>query len=217
MLPPDLPAMPSIRLILAAVAAYFIATAALADAQVDIQQLRVKAAAGDRAAQFSLGTAYDSGYGVKADQMQAAVWFEKAARQGHVDAQFNLGVLYDEGAGVRQDARQALYWYKRAADKGMAEASNNLGLLYARGEGVPQDLPLALKYFRQAADDKFADALYNLGLMYQQGFGVQKNPGRAYALFAQARLFHEAAAMAYHALAQQLTAEERNAALAGLR
>ena len=32
---------------------------------------------------------------------EAAVWFRKAAEQGHAKAQSNLGVMYSEGQGVR--------------------------------------------------------------------------------------------------------------------
>ena len=35
----------------------------------------------------------------------AALWFRKAAEQGHVHAQSNLGTLYRDGRGVAQDER----------------------------------------------------------------------------------------------------------------
>lgn len=186
-------------------------------ALAEVVQLFEKATAGDAAAQFSLGTAYDSGHGVQADPLKAALWYEKAAKQNHVDAQFNLAVLYDEGTGVRQDFRQAVYWYEQAASQEMAEASNNLGLMYAHGHGVERDYEKAYGYFKKAADMKFSDALYNLGLLHQEGMGTNKDLLQAFALFAQARADNGSAAKAYERLAEHLTPQEQTTALTGLK
>ena len=182
----------------------------------EVLRLLERATAGDEHAQFSLATAYDSGFGVKADPLQAAHWYEKAARQGHADARFNLAVLYDEGIGVEQDDRQAVYWYRQAAAQGMAEASNNLGLMYAQGRGVRQDYKRARDFFRQAADTGFPDAVYNLGLSYREGLGTSKNLLQAFALFAQIRTVHADAARAYDQLASHLTPQEQLTALQSL-
>ena len=167
---------------------------ALAEPMADVAELIPEAEAGDAQAQFSLGTAYDSGYGVDKDLLQAAIWYEKAAKQGHVEAQFNLASLYDEGAGVRQDVRQAIYWYEHAANQGMPAANNNLGLLYASGQLIDQDYEKAFGYFKKAAQDLL----------------------QAFALFARAKQHHPAAGQAYQLLFDKLTPHERKTALSGL-
>ena len=195
---------------------WLLPTVLMADPQQDIADLSVRADAGEAAAQFSLGTAYDSGHGVKQDMLKAALWYERAAKQSHVDAQFNLAVLYDEGEGVRQDYRQSVYWYQQAADQGMPEANNNLGLMYASGRGVDQDYERAYACFKVAAQKHFTDSQYNLGLLYQSGLGTQQDLLLALELFARAKGGHPGAAQAYELLFEQLSPQQRKTALSGL-
>ena len=53
------------------------------------------------------GLQFERGYGVKKDLVQAAVWYRKAAKQGHPVAQTNLGDLYKSGKGVGKNVAQA--------------------------------------------------------------------------------------------------------------
>ncbi|WP_445947386.1 tetratricopeptide repeat protein, partial [Shewanella sp.] len=94
---------------------------------------------GNATAQYNFGRMYFSGNGVKRDDNQARLWFEKAADQGHADAQHTLGLIYNVGEGVRQDYDKARLWYEKAANQGHADAQYTLGLIYNVGEGVRQD------------------------------------------------------------------------------
>src|ERR1035441_2202299 len=58
---------------------------------------------GDAIVQFGMGCDYFFGEGVPQDFPQAAIWFRKAAEQGHTGAQINLGTAYSRGLGVPQD------------------------------------------------------------------------------------------------------------------
>jgi TPR repeat protein len=107
---------------------------------------RPLARAGDRSAQYYLGTLYAEGRGVAPDDAEAARWFERAAEQGEPMAQYNLGASYAEGAGVPKDMTAAARWFRRAADQGIALAQLNLGLLYASGAGVAKDSVEAMKW-----------------------------------------------------------------------
>ena len=73
---------------------------------------------GVRHAQNLVGVCYDDGLGVRCNPAAAAVWFAKAARQGHVVATFDLALCYDQGKGVAQNARRAATLYRRAAELG---------------------------------------------------------------------------------------------------
>ena len=53
---------------------------------------------------------------------QAAQWFVRASRQGHVEAQYTLGLMFFTGKGVREDRAQAMRWFQRAAKGGKKEA-----------------------------------------------------------------------------------------------
>ena len=55
---------------------------------------------GNQVTQFYMGLMYSLGQGVAKDEKEAAIWYEKSARQGYPGAQVNLGNLYVTGAGV---------------------------------------------------------------------------------------------------------------------
>ena len=100
--------------------------AAADSALTDLQQ---RAAAGDATAQFELGALYYLGQGVPQDYAQAAVWWERAATQDHVDAQFNLGALYGDGTVVPKDTAKARQWLEKAATQGHEAAPIALHIL----------------------------------------------------------------------------------------
>ncbi len=73
---------------------------------------------GDTGAQFSVGSAYEDGNGVKKDLMQAFQWFSMAAKNKHSGAQFKLGEFYEKGLGVKKNQAKADAWYKQAEENG---------------------------------------------------------------------------------------------------
>jgi TPR repeat protein len=81
----------------------------------EIDALRVRAEAGDAAAQYNLGVMYADGLGVPQDDAEAVRWFRLVADQGHAGAQRNLGLAYALSQGVPQDYAQAVSWYRKAA------------------------------------------------------------------------------------------------------
>jgi TPR repeat protein len=67
---------------------------------------------GDRTAQTNLGNCYYKAYGAVKDQVQAVMWWRKAADQGHAQAQFMLALCFDGGlAGVEKNAIEAYALY----------------------------------------------------------------------------------------------------------
>ncbi|HUP67192.1 MAG TPA: tetratricopeptide repeat protein, partial [Sphingomicrobium sp.] len=73
---------------------------------------------GDADAAFNLGQAYRLGRGVPTNLSTAKNWFERAARQNHVDAQTTLGLLLFQNG----DQAEGLKWLKAAAEQGEARA-----------------------------------------------------------------------------------------------
>ena len=78
-------------------------------------------------------TAYDRGDYARAAQVwhslaergdtrAPAVWYQKAAAQGHGKAQYNLGIIYLEGHGFSPDFDAAASWFRKAAAQGVAGA-----------------------------------------------------------------------------------------------
>jgi TPR repeat protein len=108
---------------------------------------RPLAEGGDADAQFNLGQAYRLGRGVPLDLSAAKVWFERAARNGHVDAETTLGLLTFQNG----DRVQGLKWLKAAADQGEPRALLVYGTALFNGDGVPQDRVLAYALVSRAA------------------------------------------------------------------
>ena len=71
---------------------------------------------GDARAEFMLGAMYFYGRGVLQNDGFAAVWFHKAATQGHPGAQLAYGSLHIRGVGVTQNLIRAYMWLSLAAD-----------------------------------------------------------------------------------------------------
>jgi len=77
--------------------------------------------------------------GVLSTEKAAMDWYEKAARQGHMQAQYNLGYLYDTGRHYGKTAQagwniainknKAMHWYELAAGQGHQEAAKALANL----------------------------------------------------------------------------------------
>src|SRR4051812_45002186 len=108
---------------------------------------RPLAEGGDADAQFNLGQAYRLGRGVQLDLAAARIWFERAARNGHLDAETTLGLLTFQNG----DRVQGLKWLKAAADQGEPRALLVYGTALFNGDGVPQDRVLAYALVSRAA------------------------------------------------------------------
>jgi uncharacterized protein len=80
------------------------------------------AESGDASAQAGLGFLFHKGLGVTQDDVEAAVWFEKAAAKGQAEAQLLLGTLYFFGEGVRQSYVMAFAWCEIAQSNGQSDA-----------------------------------------------------------------------------------------------
>lgn len=66
---------------------------------------------GDVVAQFSLGATYDLGEeGVPQEDVKAALWYLKAAENGHNVSQLKIGRMYLDGRGIQQDRIEAWAW-----------------------------------------------------------------------------------------------------------
>ena len=119
----------------------------------DITNLINDAKNGNPRAQYNLGVCYHSGRdGIEQDYEQAAIWYQRAAEQGHVRASFYLGMLYQNGKGAEQNYKKATELFMSAAESGYDKAQINLGIFYVKGIGVPKDYTKAEFWFQKAAD-----------------------------------------------------------------
>jgi len=148
---------------------------------VTLDDLKVRAEAGDKGATRQLAEAYYLGReGAEQNFSEAARWYLKLAQQGDVRAQTTLGLMYARGYGVEKDPAAAHRWWSFAAAANDPGAQYNLGLSFASGEGVAQDYARAAQWFDKAAQRTHVQAQYNLGLLYFEGKGVARDLLRAY-------------------------------------
>ena len=154
---------------------------ALAQGKVNVEDLKIRSDAGDKAAARQLADMYYLGRdGFERDFIEAARWYEKLARQGDARAQTSLGLLYARGYGVERNLETARRWWSFAAAQNDPGAQYNLGVIYSRGEGVPLDYAQAAQWLDRAAQRGHVQAQHNLGMLYYDGKGVERDPARAY-------------------------------------
>ena len=86
-----------------------------ADAGTALQVWLPVAQTQDPEAQNYVGEIYERGMGLAPDYEAAAIWYRRAAEQGHAAAQVNLGQLYEKGLGVPRYGAIARTWYRLAS------------------------------------------------------------------------------------------------------
>lgn len=93
----------------------------------------------DAEAQYTLGLKYYYGFGIPTDTKRSAVWFRKAAEQGHIAAKASLGQQFFMGEGVQKDRQFGMTLIKEGLDAGNAHAQRIFGIclatLYDTSEG----------------------------------------------------------------------------------
>jgi TPR repeat protein len=137
---------------------------------------------GDPDAQFDLGEAYRLGRGVAINLGAATVWFERAAKQGHVDAQRVLGLLLFQNG----DRANGLKWLKAASDKNDPGAMLIYGTALVNGDGIGRDPVLGYSYVSRAAATGLAPAKETLADLDRILSPEQRKKGAALAM-AQAK------------------------------
>ena len=146
---------------------------------------------GEIEAQFSVGEICGS-TGRRGGKIIAAMWYRKAAAQGHPDAQLALGQAYeDDSLGLLPTAdgaiSSALDWYRLAAEQGNAQAQFRLGAAYEEGRnGLAADDRLAIEWFRKGAGQGLAEAQVRLGDKFAKGSGVPLDYQQAYSWYLKA-------------------------------
>ena len=86
-------------------------------------------------AQYWIGKLYlTGGGGLEQDAVEAAQWFEAAAKSGLDEAQYEMGRLFVQGRGVPRDLSRALVWLEEAAAQGMTQAEKEIERITGPGE-----------------------------------------------------------------------------------
>lgn len=140
-----------------------------------VQQMERLAEGGDADAQYTMGRLYRDGPLLIPDWVNAAHWFDKAARQNHVAAQYALGKLLLSDDREVRNIEAGTYWLDKASRNGSSYAAYRIGKEYLRGELVNKDAGKAAQYFQQAAERGNQYAQYMLGKLHLSGNGVPQD------------------------------------------
>ena len=138
--------------------------------QSEFQELVTKAQAGDAAAQYQVGLAYDMGKHVTKNTGEAERLFLKSAEQGYAPAEGAYGMsMKDTNPAIAER------WMLRGAEHGDATTQFWLGVAYEQNWFGTTDSELALKWYEKAAEAGDPDAQVELGQRYADGEGVKQS------------------------------------------
>ena len=116
----------------------------------------------------------------KANPVEAAIYFEKAANLGLKNAQYKLALLYDLGEGVPQDKQKALDWMLLAAAQDDLDAIYAAAVWLERGYLNGKEEPyLALSFYEEAAKRGHKNAMTTLVSIYAGGTEIPANKERS--------------------------------------
>lgn len=131
-------------------------------------------------AQALLGQILLDGTGIEQDAALALVWFQIAARNGHIMARNMVGRCHEHGWGCEPDAGKASEYYRLAAEAGLDWGFYNFGNLLATGRGVNKDQARALACYRRAAEMGHAKSMNLLGRYLEEGICCEQNLATAH-------------------------------------
>lgn len=118
-----------------------------------IAQFMKTAESGYDEAEYRLGIIYRIQRKTR-DYAKALVWYERAARRGHIEAQIDLAGMYQRGEGTECDMAKAAYWLEKAAEQGSASACRQIGRFYELGEGVEKNEEKAREWYRRGSKER---------------------------------------------------------------
>ena len=95
---------------------------------------------------------YEHGWGVPADEKEALVWYERAARLGSAAAAWAVGRYYEAGVYLPRNGRRALSLYRESAARGAGEGMYQLACCYAAGRLTARSLRQARLWCRRAVE-----------------------------------------------------------------
>lgn len=132
--------------------------------QLSLDECKRQAADGDAEALWQLGCRYETGDGVRKDNLRAVAQYRKAAEKKHSKACARLGELYEQGKIVGKDAVQAAK-YKAMANGDSAEVA--IAVAKTTTDKVHVDeIEVALDYII-GRNGKKRDAKAGIRLLYQ--------------------------------------------------
>jgi TPR repeat protein len=122
--------------------------------------LKKSAAAGNKFAQYSLGSLYFYGNGAVQNYEKAFEYYKLSTDQDNAYACYETAKMLREGIGIEKDAEQAEDYFRNAYSGFSKIANDNpddkiiyrLGLMIFSGTGCDADRDLGIEYIKQSAE-----------------------------------------------------------------
>lgn len=130
--------------------------------------LIIKAANGDKIAQYHLANLLLSKNVDEKYNDKIFYWYQQSAEQGYAEAEFALSIIYSE----RGDSQQSLIWLEKAAKQNHTKSQYKLGIDYLFGFGVEVDNSKALYFLEKSAEQDYIPAQVELGNLYLTTSGL---------------------------------------------
>ncbi len=167
-----------------------------ADFSTGLKWLKLAAAQQYPQALYQLGFYYEYGIDeVERDYFKAVDFYEKAAKQGHLESQFNLSALLLRESTPAYNPKQGLYWLEQAAKQDDGEAQYSLAMLLDQeAKTDPSLTEPSFNWLIKAAQNGHRGSEYILGVKYLQGEGVKTDYQQAFNWFQKAAQQGDAAA-----------------------
>jgi hypothetical protein len=122
---------------------------------------------------------------VAADRDAAAIWYQRAALQGHTGAIAALTSLRVSAGASDDEMTQVFRLWLRAAEQGDAAAQRMVGDFYMRGVGTPASMDDARRWLTAAAVQGHVQAMLLLGGLLLQ-LGAEADQAQAVDMFRRA-------------------------------
>lgn len=120
----------------------------------------------DPATNYLLGKMYETGTGVKKNDLKAYEFYSVAAKEKYKDSRFIVAKMMSEGRAPQTTASEAINLFKTLAEEGDVMAAYYYGDFLYQGIGTPRDVELANHYLKKAVDGGVDEALYLLAVTY---------------------------------------------------
>lgn len=167
-----------------------------ADFSTGLKWLKLAAAQQYPQALYQLGFYYEYGVDeVERDYFKAVDFYEKAAKQGHLESQFNLSALLLRENTSAYNPKKGLYWLEQAARQEDGEAQYSFAMLLAKeAKTDPKLAKQSFDWLNKAARNGHRGSEYILGVKYLQGEDVKADYKQAFEWFQKAAHQGDAAA-----------------------
>ncbi len=153
---------------------------------LSVEELKILAENGQKDFIYGVGYYYENGIRTSVDYIQAAQWYEKAAKKGQAEAAMHLALLYAQGKGVEKNERKAYLYMEQAAQSGNVNAQYNMGRCLEEGIGVKPDYSKAFDWYKKAAAQGDFRSMCCMGGYFLSGKAVPYSPEKAFKLFEKA-------------------------------